>query len=419
MAKKKGRRRKDEEHKREIRDDSFGQLLNESFVPAKTLEVGEELEAAVIGFDNDYVYLDLGTRLDGAVRRPELMIDGESIVNEGDKVTVFITGQGNGIWHCSCRLASNDAGGLSQRDQDPQQIAALKALEEAFNQNLTVEGQVTAITKGGFEVQLMGLKSFCPLSQIDTQYCKNPGEHLDKTYMFKIVQFEESGNNVVISRREYLDLEAKKKAEQMWQQIEEGGVYKGIVTAVRDYGAFVDIGGIEGLLHVSEISYERIQNAGDKLQVGDQLEVAIKNIDRQHRKISLSVKLLMEDPWTTMIKKIKVGKEFQGKVLRMKTYGAFVELFPGVDGMVHISKLGTDRVHRHPKEVLKTGDIITVRVLEIDEDNRKISLTMEKEEGDFSDDLQKLKKDQDQAAKSSPSQMANLVENALKEEDQS
>jgi small subunit ribosomal protein S1 len=418
MAKKKGRRRKDKEYKREIRDDSFGQMLNESFVPAKTLDVGEEIEASVIGFDNDYVYLDLGTRLDGAVRRQELMIDGESIVNEGDNVTVFITGQGNGIWHCSCRLTSDDAGSISQRDQDPQQMAALKALEEAFNQNLTVEGQVNTVTKGGFEVQLMGLKSFCPLSQIDTQYCKNPAEHLDKIYMFKIVQFEENGNNIVVSRREYLEVEAKKKAEQMWQQIEEGGVYKGTVAAVRDYGAFVDIGGIEGLLHVSEISYERIQKAGDKLQVGDQLEVAIKEIDRQHRKISLSVKELMEDPWITMIKKIKVGKEFQGKVVKLKTYGAFVELFPGVHGMVHISKLGTDRVHKHPKEVLKTGEIITVRVLDIDEDNRKISLTMEKEEGDFSEDLQKLKKDQEQAIKSSPSQMSDLVETALKEEDQ-
>ena len=417
MAKKKGRRRKDEEYKREIRDGSFGQMLNESFVPAKTLEVGEEIEASVIGFDNDYVYLDLGTRLDGAVRRQELMIDGELIINEGDNVTVFITGQGTGIWHCSCRLTSDDAGSISQRDQDPRQMAALKALEEAFNKNLTVEGQVNTVTKGGFEVQLMGLKSFCPLSQIDTQYCKNPAEHLDKIYMFKIVQFEENGNNIVVSRREYLEVEAKKKAEQMWQQIEEGGVYKGTVAAVRDYGAFVDIGGIEGLLHVSEISYERIQKAGDKLQVGDQLDVAIKNIDRQHRKISLSAKELMEDPWTTMIKKIKVGKELQGKVVKLKTYGAFVELFPGVHGMVHISKLGTDRVHKHPKEVLKTGDIITVRVLDIDEDNRKISLTMEKEEGDFSEDLQKLKKDQEQAIKSSHSQMSDLVETALKEED--
>jgi small subunit ribosomal protein S1 len=417
MAKKKGRRRKDEEYKREIRNDSFGQLLNETYVPAKTLEIGEELEATVIGFDNDYVYLDLGTRLDGAVRRPELMVDGELIINDGEKVKVFITGQGKGIWQCSCRLPSDDAGGLSQRDLAPRQIAALKALDEAFNQNLTVEGQVTGVTKGGVEVQVMGVKAFCPLSQLDTQYCKNPGEHLDKTYMFKIIQFEESGNNVVVSRREYLDLEAKKKAEQMWQQIEEGSVYKGTVTAVRDYGAFVDIGGIEGLLHVSEISYERIQNAGDKLKVGDQLELAIKDIDRQHRKVSLSVKLLMEDPWTTMIKKIKVGMELEGKVVRMKTYGAFVELFPGVDGMIHVSKLGTDRIHRHPKEVLKTGDIITVRVLEIHEENRKISLTMEKEEGDFSNDLQKLKKEQDQTTKSSPSQMSNLVDDALKEEE--
>ena len=418
MAKKKGRRRKDEEYKREIRDDSFGQMLNESFVPAKTLDVGEEIEASVIGFDNDYVYLDLGTRLDGAVRRQELMIDGELIINEGDNVTVFITGQGNGIWHCSCRLTSDDAGSISQRDQDPQQMAALKALEDAFNQNLTVEGQVSTITKGGFEVQLMGLKSFCPLSQIDTQYCKNPAEHLDKIYMFKIVQFEENGNNIVVSRREYLEVEARKKAEQMWRQIEEGGVYKGTVAAVRDYGAFVDIGGIEGLLHVSEISYERIQKAGDKLQVGDQVEVAIKDIDRPHRKISLSIKALMEDPWDTMIKKIEVGKEFQGKVLKLKTYGAFVELFPGVHGMVHISKLGTDRVHKHPKEVLKTGEIINVRVLDIDEDNRKISLTMEKDEGDFSEDLQKLKKDQEQAIKSSHSQMSDLVDTALKEDDQ-
>ncbi len=346
------------------------------------------------------------------------MMDGELIVNEGEKVTVFITGQGNGIWHCSCRLSTDDTGGISQRDQDPQQIAALNALEKAFNQNLTVEGQITAVTKGGFEVQVMGLKSFCPLSQIDTQYCKNPGEHLDKIYMFKIVQFEGSVNNIVVSRREYLELEARKKADQMWQQIEKGGVYKGTVTAVRDYGAFVNIGGIEGLLHISEIAYERIQKAGDKLQVGDQLDVAIKDIDRQHRKISLSVKSLMEDPWTMMIKKINVGDEFQGKVVRLKTYGAFIELFPGVDGMVHISKLGTDRVHRHPKEVVKTGDIVTVRVLEIDENNRKISLSMEKEEGDVSEDLQKLKKDQDQAAKSSPSQMSNLVEGALKEEDQ-
>ena len=418
MAKKKARRRKDEEYRREIRDDSFGQLLSESFVPAKTLEIGEEVDAAVIGFDNDYVYLDLGTRLDGAVRRQELMIDGELIVKESEKVTVFITGQGNGIWHCSCRLSADDTGGISQRDQDPQQIAALNALEKAFNQNLTVEGQITAVTKGGFEVQVMGLKSFCPLSQIDTQYCKNPGEHLDKIYMFKIVQFEGGVNNIVVSRREYLELEARKKADQMWQQIEKGGVYKGTVTAVRDYGAFVNIGGIEGLLHISEISYERIQKAGDKLQVGDQLDVAIKDIDRQHRKISLSVKSLMEDPWAMMIKKIKVGDEFQGKVVRLKTYGAFVELFPGVDGMVHISKLGTDRVHRHPKEVVKAGDIVTVRVLEIEENSRKISLTMEKEEGNVSEDLQKLKKDQDQAAKSSPSQMSNLVDGALKEEDQ-
>ena len=398
-------------------DDDFERLLNESFLQPREFENGEEVEAKVIGFDKDHVFLDLGTRMDGMVRRLELTRNGKLIVQDGDRVNVFITGRDKGLWLCSCRLLAEEGDERGQRDQDPQKIAALMALEEAYNQNLNVEATVIGVIKGGFEIQVKSLRAFCPLSQIDTGFCDNPEEHLNKTYTFKIMDFAENGNNIVVSRKEYLKNEAAKKAEQMWRQVEEGKVYNATVTAVRDYGAFVDIGGIEGLLHISEISYERIKRTEDKLKVGDQIEVAVMEVDRQNRKLSLSLKALMKDPWNTAVKKLTPGSEVQGKVVRLKTYGAFVELFPGVDGMVHISKLGSDRTHRHPKEVLKVGDPVTVRVLEIDEENRRISLSMEKEEGDYSKDLQQLKKEQDHSMKASPTQMSDSFDRAMKDKE--
>jgi len=262
----------------------------------------------------------------------------------------------------------------------------------------------------------MGLKAFCPISQIDSKYCKNPDEYLNQTHTFVITRFEEGDGNIVLSRREYLQHEAKKRAEAFWEKIEEGNVYEGTVTAIRNFGVFIDIGGIDGLLHISEISYERIENIEEVLKVGQKMDVAVKSIDRDRRKISLSLKSLMDDPWAAAIKKLSSGGEFKGKVMRMKTFGAFVQLFPGVEGLVHVSRLGTDRRHQHPKEVLKIGDIITVRVLDIDEPNRKISLTMEKEEPDRNEDIKRIRKEQDRTVKSTPTHMSNLFDKALKKD---
>ena len=413
MAKKKGKQQqKQPDYKREIRDGSFEELLAESLQPVRTVEIGDEVEATVIGFDKDYIFLDLGTRLDGLLRKLELMRDGQLTVKEGDRITVYITSQRQGVWQCSTRSGSGETS-----EQKARQIASLVALEEAYTRNTPIEGKVTAVAKGGFEIDVKGVKAFCPISQIDTDYCKNPEDHLNKAYTFEIIQFGEEGSNVVVSRREYLKHEAKKKAEKLWEKLEEGDIYEGTITSVQDFGAFINIGGIEGLLHISEISYERIENARDVLKAGQTLEIAIINIDRQTRKVSFSLKSLMEDPWIAAIKKISVGKEVQGKVVKMKTFGAFIELFPGVVGMIHISRLGTDRRHQHPKEVLNIGDVITMRVLEIDEANRKISLTLEKGELDYSKDLKRLKKEQDKTVESSPSPMANLVDEALKKKE--
>jgi len=410
MATKKGERRNIEPgYKKEISDESFEQMMAESFKPVRSIKIGDETEATVIGFDNGYIFLDMGTRLDGVLKRSDLSEGENQKLADGQTFNVYVTGKRKGTWQCSTRLGVGDTSG-----EDNQKNATLMMLGDAYNRNLPVEGKVTEVIKGGFEVQVMGLKAFCPLSQIDKQYCENPDKYLNQTYTFVITRFEEEDDNIVLSRREYLVHETKKQAEAFWEKIEEGGVYEGTVTFIRDFGVFVNINGIDGLLHISEISYERIEDPSQVLKVGQTLNVAVKSIDRDRRKIALSLKSMMEDPWDAAVKKLSSKGEFQGKVVRMKTFGAFVRLFPGVEGLVHVSRLGTDRRHQHPKEVLKIGDIVTVRVLEIDEANRRISLTLEKEEPDRTEDLKRLKKAQDKSVKSKPTQMANLFDKAMK-----
>lgn len=407
--KKSKQRRPQRERIQETRDDEFSQMMEDSFQPVRPIEIGEEVEATVVDFDTDYVYLDLGSRLDGIVPVKQYFQDGKLLVNDGDKINVFVTAKRDGAWICTSRL-----GAAETTPEDTAKSAAVMALEDAFERKLPVEGKVTAVNKGGFDVEIMGQRTFCPISQIDRHYCETPEEHLEKAYVFEIIKFEEEGNNIVVSRRGYLEKEAEKVAVKMWRELDESKIYDGTVVSIQDFGVFIDIGGIEGLLHRSEVSYEREVDIHERFKVGDTVRVAVVNIDREKRKIGFSTKSLMDDPWTEAVKKLKQGGEFQGKVVRMKTFGAWIELFPGVDGMVHVSRLGTDRRHQHPKEVLKIGETVTVRVMEIDEASKKISLTMEKEEGDFSADLAKIKKDQEKAAQSAPTAMATLFDKALK-----
>lgn len=411
MTEIKSKKRINQTNQKENIEENFEQLLTESLKPVRSIKIGDKIDAVVVDFNDKYVFLDMGTRLDGVLNRSDLPTGENKKLAVGQTITVHITGKRDGAYQCSSRLGAGDTNG-----QDTKKEAALMALEDAYNNVIPVEGKVTEVTKGGFEVQVMGLKAFCPLAHIDKLYCEAPDEHLNKTYSFEIIRFEEEDNNIVLSRREYLKREAEKQIEKLWKQIKEDKVYEGTVTSIRDFGVFVDIGGIEGLLHISEISYERIDDVGEVLQVGQKLDVAIKSIDRDRRRIGLSLKSLMEDPWIEADKKLSSGAELQGKVVRMKTFGAFVQLFPGVDGLVHISRLGTDRRHQHPKEVLNIGDIVTVRVLEVDEVNRKISLTMEKEDGDYSKDLKRLKKEQDKAVKTAPGHMSNLFDDAIKKD---
>jgi len=394
-------------------EESFADMLKASFRPAARVKVGEVAEGKVIAIGKDGVFLDLGIRAEGLLDREECERSGELTVQPGDVLQVLVTSFRDGIFHCTARLRRAGRSDSRAAKDSP----SLAMLREAHAARIPVEGKVKAVNKGGFDVQIMGLKAFCPISQIERSYCQNPEAHLEKAYSFLITQFEEDGRNIVVGRKELLQAEEKERAQRLWQELEVGQVREGAVTSVHDYGAFVNIGGAEGLLHVSEISYQKIQSAREALQPGQPLKVAIIRLDPEAGKISLSLKALLADPWVAAGEKLAIGVELPGKVVHMKPFGAFVEIFPGVTGLLHVSRLGTGRRISHPKEVLSIGDEVRVRILAVDPQRKTLSLTMEEPEEDFSGELERMKQRQDQEMKNGGT-MAGLLDSAIQADKQ-
>jgi len=390
-------------------EESFADLLKASFKPAMNIKVGEVASGKVISIGKDNIFLDLGTRAEGMIDRDECVRQGQLTVRPGDPIQVLVTQFRDGIFHCTSRLRQAGRGDSRSAKDSP----SLAMLREAFTARIPVEGRVKGVNKGGFDVQVMGQKVFCPISQIERNYCQNPEVHLEQTYSFLITQYEEDGRNIVVGRKELLQAEEREKSRLLWQELEVKQVREGTVTSVHDYGAFVDIGGAEGLLHVSEISYQKIQSAKEALQPGQKLQVAIIKLDQETGKISLSLKSLLADPWTAAAEQLAVGSELAGRVMHLKPFGAFIELFPGVTGLLHVSRLGAERRISHPKEILTVGDEVRVRVLAVDPERKTLSLTMEEPEEDLSGELARLKQDQDQEQKSGSGTMADLLDTAI------
>ena len=390
-------------------EESFADLLNASFKPAMNIKVGEVATGKVISIGKDNIFLDLGTRAEGMIDRDECVRQGQLTVKPGDPIQVLVTSFRDGIFHCTSRLRQAGRGDSRTAKDSP----SLAMLREAFSARIPVEGRVKAVNKGGFDVQVMGQKVFCPISQIERNYCQNPEVHLEQTYSFLITQYEEDGRNIVIGRKELLQGEEREKSRLLWQDLEVGQAREGTVTSVHDYGAFVDIGGAEGLLHVSEISYQKIQSAKEALQPGQKLQVAVIKLDPEAGKISLSLKALLADPWTAAGEKLAVGSEVAGRVVHLKPFGAFVELFPGVTGLLHVSRLGVERRISHPKEILTEGDEVRVRILAVDPQRKTLSLTMEEPEEDLSGELARLKENQDKEQKRGSGTMADLLDTAF------
>jgi small subunit ribosomal protein S1 len=252
-------------------------------------------------------------------------------------------------------------------------------LEQALAHGIAVEGLVTAENKGGFDVQIGAVHAFCPGSQIDRRRGE-PAAYIGQRFRFRLTKIESGGRNIVVSRRTLLEAEAAEQAARTWERIEVGAVLQGRVSSVRDFGAFVDLGEVDGLIHVSELGHARVSHPSEVLEVGQVVEVKVIKLepgDASGRgRVGLSLRALAPDPWATARERFPVGASVRGVVRRLESFGAFVEIAPGLDGLVHVSKLALDRRIAHPRQVVSVGDEVDVTVMAVDEAQRRISLSM-------------------------------------------
>lgn len=345
--------------------EEFARLLAASETETLQLQPGQSLEATVVKLTSEWVFLDTGRKGEGVLDRKELTAEdgGSVVVAEGDRIKVFFLGMNSGEMRFTTRLGRGSG--------------APAQLEEAWRNAVPVEGAVEKEIKGGFEIRLAGsTRAFCPYSQFDLRRIDDAAAQIGKTFVFRITQFGENGRNLVVSRRVLLEEEARKRAAALRETLRVGAIVHGTITSLRDFGAFIDVGGIEGLIPISEIAWGRIDHPSDLLAVGASVDVAVKSLDWEKKRFSFSLRETLADPWGQIAERYPVGSYQVGKVSRLTPFGAFVTIGEGVDGLLHISKLGAGRRLSHPREVLKEGETVEVQIEGIDREQRRVSLAL-------------------------------------------
>jgi small subunit ribosomal protein S1 len=355
-------------------EENFEDLL-ESYSSGlgEDIRVGDKVRGEIIAFSKDSVFIDTGAKIDGVVDRAELLDENQEMpYKEGDTLELYVVSRtGNEI-----RLSKALSG-----------IGGLSAISEAFRREVPIEGKIKGQVKGGFHVDVMKRRGFCPISQIDITYVEHPEEYVGQTFNFLITQFEDRGKNIVLSRRKILEAEREESRRHFMKEIETGRVYEGKVTKLMPYGAFIELfPGIEGMVHLSEMGWGRTDKPGDVLKTGETVTVKIIHVEPGKKpgqvKISLSMKQITEDPWNTLRERFRISDKIVGRVTRCAKFGAFVELEPGIEGLVHISEMSYNRRLSSVEEMVQPGDTVEVQIKDIDLDNRRIALSMKDAAGD-------------------------------------
>jgi small subunit ribosomal protein S1 len=345
-------------------DKSFAELFQETAAaPKERLRPGQKIEATVVRIAKEWIFLDLGAKSEGSVARNEFTdAEGDLTVQEGDRVQVYFLSEKKNERLFTAKISGGAVAGH---------------LEEACQSGIPVEGTVTAETKGGFDVRISGsVRAFCPFSQMEMRRIENAEEYIGKKFAFRVTKFSEHGKNIVVSRRALLEEERAQQKEALQESLAVGQTVAGVITSIRDFGAFVDIGGIEGLIPVSEIAWGRIEDINERLAVGQEVTVTVLKLDWDQDRYSFSLKDSLPDPWEEISGMFSEGSVVTGKVVRLTEFGAFVELAPGIDGLVHISKLGAGRRISHPREVVQVGDVLEVKIDSVDPEKKRLSLSM-------------------------------------------
>src|SRR5881296_2619801 len=345
--------------------DDFETMLNESLGGENETFEGKVVKGIVTGIENDMAVIDVGLKSEGRVALREFAAPGQKAeLKVGDEVEVYVD-----------RVENSQGEAMLSRDRARRE-AAWDKLEKEFDAGNRVEGVIFGRVKGGFTVDLGGAVAFLPGSQVDIRPVRDVGPLMDLPQPFQILKMDRRRGNIVVSRRAILEETRAEQRIGLIQNLAEGQVIEGVVKNITDYGAFVDLGGIDGLLHVTDISYKRVNHPSELLNIGDTLKVQIIRINRETQRISLGMKQLESDPWEGAAAKYPVGGVFRGRVTNITEYGAFVELEPGIEGLVHVSEMSWTKKNVHPGKIFSTSQEVEVMVLDVDPVKRRISLAL-------------------------------------------
>jgi small subunit ribosomal protein S1 len=362
---------------------SFAELLDETAVDQGWLKPGQRVEAVIVKITPEWIFIDVGGKHEGYLDRREFLdAEGNVTVKEGETIRAYFLSSQRNEKLFTTKVSSGEAGRTF--------------LADAADSGIPVEGIVEKEVKGGFEIKVAGdVRGFCPFSQMGLFRSANTADWIGKRLSFRIIEYGERGKNVVVSHRAILEEERAKQKDALKETLREGMTVKGTIVSLQKFGAFVDLGGVQGLIPISEIAWERVGDTADKLAVGQEVEAAILKIDWEQDRISLSLRSNLPNPWERVEAEFPEGSSVTGTVARLTKFGAFVTLIPGVDGLIHISKLGRGKRITHPSEVLKEGQVIAVKIEKIDRDAKRISLALaedaeaDEEKAEETEDLRK------------------------------
>ncbi|EPR0414687.1 30S ribosomal protein S1 [Enterobacter hormaechei] len=342
--------------------ESFAQLFEESLKEIET-RPGSIVRGVVVAIDKDVVLVDAGLKSESAIPAEQFKnAQGELEIQVGDEVDVALDAVEDGFGET-----------LLSREKAKRHEAWI-TLEKAYEEAETVVGVINGKVKGGFTVELNGIRAFLPGSLVDVRPVRDTLHLEGKELEFKVIKLDQKRNNVVVSRRAVIESENSAERDQLLENLQEGMEVKGIVKNLTDYGAFVDLGGVDGLLHITDMAWKRVKHPSEIVTVGDEITVKVLKFDRERTRVSLGLKQLGEDPWVAIAKRYPEGTKLTGRVTNLTDYGCFVEIEEGVEGLVHVSEMDWTNKNIHPSKVVNVGDVVEVMVLDIDEERRRISL---------------------------------------------
>lgn len=362
------------DEKDDVEEQSFAELFESYSLDLKDdIEFGEKVRGRIIVIEKDTIFMDVGSKVDAMVDKSELLDDeGNLPYHVDDEIELFVVA----LSEHEIRLSKAISG-----------VGGLAVLNDAFQNAVPVEGNVSATCKGGFHVTMLQRQAFCPISQMDVKYVETTENYVGQTYEFLITQFEEKGRNIVVSRKKLLQQAIEKEKKVFFSTLNRGDVFEGRVARLMPYGAFVELSpGVEGMVHISELGWSRVEKPEDVVLVNDQVSVKVLDIitseGKDQKKISLSIKQVEDDPWGKVTEKFHPGDKVAGKVTRCMNFGAFVEIAPGIEGLVHISEMSYVKRVVNPEDVVTPGQTVPVLIKELDAKKRRISLSIRDAEGD-------------------------------------